>query len=67
MESEVESFTLDMIKGYLIYKDGCCKHGFMCCTVAMMKEVKRGLSSRHSAAESLQKCTLFELLVKIHM
>ena len=67
MESEVESFTVDfMIKGYLIYKDGCCKHGFMCCTVAMMKEVNRGLSGRHPAAESLRKCTHFEVLVKRH-
>ena len=66
IESEVESFTIDfMVKGYHIYKDGCCKHGFMCCTVAMMKEVKRGFSGRHPVAENLQKCTLFEVVVEI--
>ena len=38
----VESFTIDfMIKGYLVYKDVWSI--FKCCTIAVKKEVEKGL------------------------
>ena len=50
MVSEVVSFTLDsMIKGYHIYKDV----SFKCYTIAVMKEVEKGPSDRHTAASKL--------------
>ena len=49
MTSEVESFTIDfMIKGYLVYKD--VWPTFKCCTIAVKKEVEKGLLGRHLAA-----------------
>ena len=49
MAFEVESFTMDsMIKGYHIYKDVWLI--FEYCTIAVMKEVEKGLLGRHPAA-----------------
>ena len=55
MAPEVEFFTIDsMIKGYHVYKD--VWPSFKCCTVAMMKEVEKGLLSRlHAAAKPAAK------------
>lgn len=49
MASEVESFTIDMIKGYrYVYKDIWLS--FKYCIIAKMKKVKKGLLSRHHAS-----------------
>ena len=54
MASEVEYLTIDcMIKGHHVYKDVWLS--LKCCTVAMIKEVDKGLSGRHPATEKTSR------------
>ena len=65
MVSEVESFIIDSkIKGYHIYKN--VWSSFKCCSIAMMKEVEKGLSGRQPAAAKQPAETLSKVLIKIH-